>query len=88
VNRRNFLCNILVAGASFTILPGAGRIWKAQRQLDLKELFDLQWKIIERRKFYSIMAPRHPDTVLYSPSAFAEIKARGDLAWMDNFSDI
>lgn len=27
--RRNFLRSILVAGASFTILPGAGRIWRA-----------------------------------------------------------
>lgn len=31
MNRRNFLRGIVIAGASFNILPGAGRIWKAQR---------------------------------------------------------
>ena len=31
MNRRNFIKNILVAGASFSVLPGAGRIWKATR---------------------------------------------------------
>lgn len=33
MNRRNFLGNLLIAGASFAILPGAGRIWRAQRRL-------------------------------------------------------
>lgn len=33
MNRRNFIQNILIAGASFTILPGAGRIWKAVREV-------------------------------------------------------
>jgi len=32
MNRRNFLKNILVAGASFSILPSAGRLWKAERE--------------------------------------------------------
>ena len=32
MNRRNFIRNILVAGASFSILPGAGRLWVATRQ--------------------------------------------------------
>lgn len=31
MNRRNFLKNVLVGGASFAILPGAGRVWKATR---------------------------------------------------------
>lgn len=31
MNRRNFLRGIIVAGASFNILPGAGRIWQARR---------------------------------------------------------
>jgi len=31
MNRRNFIGNLLIAGASFAILPGAGRIWRAQR---------------------------------------------------------
>lgn len=31
MNRRNFIKNILIAGASFNILPGAGRIWKVER---------------------------------------------------------
>lgn len=31
MNRRNFLRGVIIAGASFNILPGAGRIWKAQR---------------------------------------------------------
>lgn len=35
MNRRSFFKSILVAGASFTILPGAGRIWKAQRDIPL-----------------------------------------------------
>lgn len=30
-SRRSFLRSILVAGASFSILPGAGRVWKAIR---------------------------------------------------------
>lgn len=29
MNRRNFIGNLLVAGASFMVLPGAGRVWKA-----------------------------------------------------------
>jgi hypothetical protein len=29
MNRRNFINNLLIAGASFMVLPGAGRIWKA-----------------------------------------------------------
>lgn len=33
INRRNFLGNLLIAGASFAILPGAGRIWRARRQI-------------------------------------------------------
>lgn len=36
-SRRNFLRSILVAGASFAILPGAGRIWHARR--DTRWLF-------------------------------------------------
>ena len=28
MDRRNFIQNILTAGASFMILPGIGRIWK------------------------------------------------------------
>lgn len=31
MNRRNFIRNILVAGASFNVLPGAGRLWVARR---------------------------------------------------------
>lgn len=31
MNRRNFIKNLMVAGAAFTVLPGAGRIWKAER---------------------------------------------------------
>jgi hypothetical protein len=27
VNRRNFIQSMLTAGAAFTILPGAGRLW-------------------------------------------------------------
>lgn len=36
MNRRNFLRNVLVAGASFAVLPPAttySRIWKAERQI-------------------------------------------------------
>ena len=32
MNRRGFFKRLLLGGAAFTILPGAGRIWKAQRQ--------------------------------------------------------
>lgn len=28
MNRRNFISGILAVGASFTVLPGTGRIWK------------------------------------------------------------
>ena len=31
MNRRNFIKGILAAGAAFTVLPGAGRIWHVQR---------------------------------------------------------
>jgi hypothetical protein len=31
MNRRNFIGNLIVAGATFAILPGAGRLWKATR---------------------------------------------------------
>jgi len=31
MNRRNFIGNLILAGASFAILPGAGRLWKATR---------------------------------------------------------
>jgi len=34
MNRRNFLRNILVAGASFTILPSTGRIWRARYSIN------------------------------------------------------
>ena len=33
MNRRNFIESILVAGAAFSILPGAGRIWRVTRTL-------------------------------------------------------
>ena len=53
-SRRSFLRSILVAGASFSILPGAGRVWKASRQspeaYDIHDLMDLIWKIKEARK--------------------------------------
>lgn len=31
MNRRNFLGNLIVAGASFHILPGSERVWVAKR---------------------------------------------------------
>ena len=31
MNRRNFIGTVLSAGAGFTILPGAGRIWVPQK---------------------------------------------------------
>ena len=33
LDRRNFLGNLIIAGAVFTILPGAGRIWRAERRI-------------------------------------------------------
>ena len=33
MNRRSFLANISSAVACFTILPGAGRIWRAEHKL-------------------------------------------------------
>ncbi len=33
MNRRNFINSLLTIGAGFTILPSAGRIWKAERSL-------------------------------------------------------
>lgn len=35
MNRRNFIGNLLLAGASFAILPGADRLWKARRVFSL-----------------------------------------------------
>lgn len=54
MNRRNFIKSILVAGASFTILPGAGRIWKATRS----PLYEInpEW----------INAPFNPKFLLYN----------------------
>lgn len=33
MNRRSFLDTMLKGAAAFTILPGAGRIWKAEKSL-------------------------------------------------------
>ena len=33
MNRRTFLADLLKGAAAFTILPGAGRVWKAERQV-------------------------------------------------------
>lgn len=33
MNRRNFLRSLATGLAGFTILPGAGRVWRAQRQI-------------------------------------------------------
>lgn len=33
MNRRSFLSAMLKGAAAFTILPGAGRLWKAERPL-------------------------------------------------------
>lgn len=32
MNRRNFFSTLATAAAGFTILPGAGRVWRATRQ--------------------------------------------------------
>ena len=49
MNRRGFLSQILVAGAAFSILPGAGRLWKATRPapevLQIRDLLDLIYKL-------------------------------------------
>lgn len=41
MNRRNFIGNLLAATAGFTILPSAGRIWKATRQVETE--INLAW---------------------------------------------
>ena len=46
MNRRNFIGNLIIAGASFAILPGAGRIWKSQAVVPLNH-----W-ILDDRGFY------------------------------------
>ena len=33
MNRRSFLTDLLKGAAAFTILPGTGRVWKAERQV-------------------------------------------------------
>lgn len=48
VSRRNFISGLLAAGAGFTILPGAGRIWKVPK-LDIEELFDLLYELKKAR---------------------------------------
>jgi len=49
MNRRNFLNSILLAGASFSILPGAGRLWKARREVPIFERFWINkgsWEVV------------------------------------------
>lgn len=33
MNRRSFIGRMVVGAASFAILPGAGRVWKAERKV-------------------------------------------------------
>lgn len=44
MNRRNFLNSIMVAGASFAILPGAGRIWRAERATKIVPYWFQTWR--------------------------------------------
>lgn len=50
MNRRSFISNftkgIIAAGAGFTILPGAGRIWRAER----KQFIGIYQMLIEAGK--------------------------------------
>lgn len=48
--RRNFLGNLLVATAGFAILPGAGRVWRAERVVHrvTYRFVDLGWTIDPR----------------------------------------
>lgn len=47
MNRRNFINNLIVAGASFTILPGAGRIWRATREQVLHVFVDIRGRVLK-----------------------------------------
>ena len=53
MNRRSFLSSIFKGAAGFTILPGAGRIWKVQAKLPRFEPWDTPefWKSQESPYF-------------------------------------
>lgn len=44
MNRRNFIGSLLALGAGFTILPGTGRVWRAEKKLVLPD-FDPKYLI-------------------------------------------
>lgn len=87
--RRNFLNELLAAGAGFTILPGAGRVWKAMIMPETVPLKVVAWH-------HGILAPDQgvftsEDYVFDIPVVNGELQTpevlRVDLG-MDNISQI
>jgi len=50
MNRRNFISGLMVAGASFMVLPGTGRLWTVARpELVTRRMFvlhDFDWELL------------------------------------------
>lgn len=45
ISRRNFIGSLMVAGASFSILPGSGRVWVARRERPILVVATLRGEI-------------------------------------------
>jgi hypothetical protein len=69
VNRRNFLNSLLVAGASFSILPGAGRLWVAKKP-------DLIWRHPVWRHPEAGCSLTQASFAVISPAMFVELALR------------
>lgn len=67
MNRRSFINNILVAGASFSILPGAGRVWRAQREQVIHDWDYNRSVILWAIENYPIYLERHLTPTPLSP---------------------
>ena len=63
MNRRNFINSLLTIGAGFTILPSAGRIWKAEVSL------------YERLPYHQVKGLLIPQGIIYFLPSFQDFLA-------------
>lgn len=77
MNRRGFLGTLGSALAGFTILPGAGRIWKATRE---------PVSFFDEGPYRCLMARPIPVHTLYSENWFIACDP-GCIVLIENFSD-
>lgn len=56
MNRRNFIGGIIAAGAAFSILPGAGRVWAPKRYVYFVEYHVLPSPLNTRKALLHIRA--------------------------------